>query len=75
MNDQQNSCNRLLKADEVAAILNISRSLTYRLFQEGKIPTIKINKTIRVKPNDLNTYIQNCHRENKDEIYSFNEFK
>ena len=61
MNDQQNSCNRLLKADEVAAILNISRSLTYRLFQEGKIPTIKINKTIRVKPNDLTTYIQKCH--------------
>ncbi|HEY60001.1 MAG TPA: helix-turn-helix domain-containing protein [Anaerolineae bacterium] len=63
MNDQQNSCSRLLKADEVARILNISRSLTYRLFQEGKIPTIKINKTIRVKPNDLNIYIQNCHED------------
>ena len=61
MNDQQNSCNRLLKADEVANILNISRSLTYRLFQEGKIPTIKINKTIRVRPNDLTIYIQKCH--------------
>ena len=71
MNDQQNSCNRLLKADEVARILNISRSLTYRLFQEGKIPTIKINKTIRVKPNDLNIYIQKCHQDNKDEICSF----
>ena len=74
MNDQQNSSNRLLKADEVANILNISRSLTYRLLQEGKIPTIKINKTIRVEPNDLNIYIQKCHRDNKDEICFFNEF-
>ena len=51
---------RLLKADEVSRILNISRAMTYRLIQWGEIPVIRINHAVRVKPSDLNEYINKC---------------
>ena len=41
---------RLLKAVEVADILNISKSLTYRLMKQGEIPVIHINQAVRVHP-------------------------
>ncbi len=49
---------RLLNAEEVAATLNISKSLAYRLMQHNKIPTVKINRAVRVRENDLNEFIQ-----------------
>ena len=50
----------LLKATDVAKILNISRALAYRLLQYGDIPAIKIKNTVRVKPSDLEKYIADC---------------
>lgn len=47
----------LLKAAEVAEILNISLSMAYRLIQTGKIPHIRINQAVRVHPDDLYRYI------------------
>ena len=49
---------RLLKASEVARILNISRSLVYRLIHTGKIPHIRINQAVRVHNDDLNRFIE-----------------
>jgi excisionase family DNA binding protein len=49
---------RLLKASEVARILNISRSLVYSLIQTGKIPHIRINQSVRVHQDDLNKFIE-----------------
>jgi len=49
---------RLLKASEVARILNISRSLVYRLIHTGKIPHIRINQAVRVHNADLNRFIE-----------------
>ena len=49
---------RLLKAMDVARILNISRALSYRLMDSGKIPAIRINRTVRVKPSDLKRFIE-----------------
>lgn len=51
---------RLLKAVEVSRILNISKAMTYRLIQQGDIPAIRINHAVRVKPSDLNDYINKC---------------
>ena len=48
---------KLLKASEVAEILNISRSLSYRLIQKGDIPSVQIGKAIRVRKEDLSNYI------------------
>lgn len=49
----------LLRANEVARVLNISRALAYRLMQTGKIPTVRINRSVRVRREDLESNIQN----------------
>ena len=62
---------RFLKANEVARILNISRSLVYNLIQTGKIPHIRINQSVRVRQDDLNKFIEgNRTDENTYSIYS-----
>ena len=48
---------KLLKAMEVAEILNISKSMAYRLMQTQALPTVSIGKAKRVRPQDLDTYI------------------
>lgn len=48
---------KLLKAIEVADILNISKSMAYRLMQTQALPTVSIGKAKRVRPQDLDTYI------------------
>jgi excisionase family DNA binding protein len=54
---------RLLKPGEVAALLNISRSFAYHLLETGAIPTVRLGKVCRVRPQDLEIYIQqNLHR-------------
>ncbi len=48
----------LLKAMEVANILNISKSLVYRLIQTGEIAHIQINNAVRIHHEDLHKYIE-----------------
>jgi hypothetical protein len=61
--------NTLLKAPEVAEILKINRAMAYTLKQRGEIPTVKIGKCPRARPEDLidyinkNTYYLNQHFE------------
>jgi len=50
--------NRLLKATEVAQILNISRAMAYKLMQSNSIPIVIIGSSKRVRPVDLNKYIR-----------------
>lgn len=50
----------LLKPSDIARILNVSRSLSYRLLETGEIPTVRINHAVRVKPADLFNFIQKC---------------
>lgn len=49
---------KLLKAVQVAEILNVSRAFAYQLMQKGVIPTVKILGARRVRPEDLSRYIQ-----------------
>jgi excisionase family DNA binding protein len=49
--------NRLLKAEDIASLLNISRSFAYQLLQTGVIPVVRIGKACRVRPQDLDAYI------------------
>ena len=49
---------RLLKADEVAQLLNISQSQIYALMQHGEIPCVRIGRAVRVRPQDLEDYIE-----------------
>ncbi|MGD8457028.1 MAG: helix-turn-helix domain-containing protein [Anaerolineales bacterium] len=58
MNDQSIDRVRLLKATEVAGILNISRAMAYQLMQRQKIRTVHIEGARRVRPADLKSYIE-----------------
>ncbi len=51
---------RLLKASDIARILNISRAMAYRLMQRKEIPIIRISHAVRVKPADLRNYVKRC---------------
>lgn len=48
----------LLKAKEVAERLNISRSQAFALMRNGDIPTVRFGKLTRVRPEDLELFIQ-----------------
>lgn len=48
---------QLLKGNEVAVRLNISRSLAYRLMESNKIPTIRFGGSVRVLQGDLDEFI------------------
>ena len=47
----------LLNGDQVAARLNISRSFAFQLMRRGDIPTVRIGRCVRVRPEDLERYI------------------
>lgn len=48
----------LYRAGEVASMLNISRSMAYRLIQQGTIPSVRINHSVRVRQSDLEEFLQ-----------------
>jgi len=48
---------RLLTAGDIASRLNISKAKAYQLLQRGEIPCIRMDRTTRVRPVDLEAYI------------------
>jgi excisionase family DNA binding protein len=52
--------NWLLRAAEVAERLQVSETHVYALMKSVEIPAVRVGKrTVRVKPNDLEAYINN----------------
>ena len=49
---------RLLDAGDVAEILNVSKVTVYKLMQLGRIKSVSINSSKRVRPEDLEDYIE-----------------
>lgn len=49
---------QLLKATQVAQILNVSRAFAYQLMKKGELPTVKMQGAVRVKLEDLRRYIE-----------------
>jgi excisionase family DNA binding protein len=55
---------KLLKPEEVADLLTISRSFAYQLMQSGQLPTVRLGRSCRVRPQDLAEYLENnLHRQ------------
>lgn len=48
----------LLKATDVAVILNCSKAFVYKLIKQRKLPSVQIGYSIRIKPEDLNRFIR-----------------
>jgi excisionase family DNA binding protein len=53
----------LLKGNDVARMLNISRAFAYQLMRQGEIPTIRIGNAVRVRKEDLLAYIDQNRRD------------
>ena len=49
---------KLLKVQEVADILNISRSMAYKLVQQGVVPSLRLGSAVRVNLDDLKQFIR-----------------
>ena len=50
---------RLLKAEEVAKYLRISKSGAYHLMRTGEIPVVRIGKVVRVREEDIESFVMN----------------
>jgi excisionase family DNA binding protein len=50
----------LLKPQDVAQRLKISRAMAYKLLTRGDLPSVKIGRIVRVREADLEAYIQKC---------------
>jgi excisionase family DNA binding protein len=48
---------RLLNIREAAELLHVSRAFVYLMLQRGDIPTVRIGRMLRVRPEDLERYI------------------
>ena len=47
---------RLLKGEDIAQILNVSRTQAYRLMRE-EIPVVRFGGSVRVRVSDLENYV------------------
>ena len=50
---------KLLNGREVAEYLNISKGKAYRLMSTGQIPCLRYDRTVRVRKQDLENFINN----------------
>lgn len=58
---------KLLKAQEVADLLQISRSMAYQMMRRGEMPTVRVGRAVRVRQQDLDTFIKKSVEENSTE--------
>lgn len=61
-NSNKPTQSQLLKASEIAEILNVSLALAYKLMRNRNIPTVRIGNARRVDPLDLQNYINENKR-------------
>jgi len=58
---------QLMKPNDVARKLQVSRALAYRLMAEGDIPSVRFGRTVRIKEEDLLRWIE-THTSNKSGV-------
>jgi excisionase family DNA binding protein len=63
MNTVDGASGRLLRLDEVAERLSISKSMAWKLVAHGQIRSVRIGRAVRVRPADLDLYVTSAIRE------------
>jgi excisionase family DNA binding protein len=63
----------MLDINRVAEILSASPTTVRRLLREGDIPSFRVGKLWRIKPEDLETYMQTTSNPNLNESEIRNE--
>ena len=59
---QRRSNRRFLKVSEVADELNIGERSAWRLIEAEKLPTYRFGNSTRIKPEELDAYIERSRR-------------
>jgi excisionase family DNA binding protein len=60
---------KLLKINQVAEILQVSRTSAYRLCQSGELPSVRFGpQTVRVRESDLVEYIESCTKNGSEHL-------
>jgi excisionase family DNA binding protein len=54
---------RLLRIDDVADRLAVSRSMAWKLVTYGQIRSVRIGRSVRVRPADLDAFVAAAARE------------
>ncbi len=54
---------RLLRLHEVAEHLSISKSMAWKLCAYGEIRSVRIGRAVRVRPADLEAYLEGAARD------------
>jgi excisionase family DNA binding protein len=50
----------LLTVQDVAGKLSLSHSKIYQMCRKGTLPSLKIEGTVRIDPDDLAAYLEGC---------------
>ncbi len=48
---------KLLRAEEVASIIDVSKSFVYLMIRTGQLPAVRFGAAVRVRPEDLDEFI------------------
>ena len=48
---------KLLRIDDVAELLDVSRARAYELVREGLLPVVRLGRQVRVDPNKLEAWL------------------
>ena len=54
---EEKTLSRLLIAQDVAAALKMGLSTVYLLVERGDLPSIRIGRSVRIRPEDLEKFI------------------
>lgn len=54
---------RLLRIENVAERLAVSRSMAWKLIDLGELRSVRIGRAVRVRPHDLEAYLADPARE------------
>lgn len=54
---------RLLRIEDIAERLAVSRSMAWKLIAVGELRSIRIGRAVRVRPQDLEAYVAQATRE------------
>jgi excisionase family DNA binding protein len=53
---------RLLRIDDVAERLSVSRSMAWKLVAIGELRSLRIGRAVRIRPEDLESYLDMAQR-------------
>ncbi len=63
MNAVDGADGRLLRLDEVAQQLAISKSMAWKLVAYGQLRSVRIGRAVRVRPSDVEEYLARSTRD------------